>query len=494
MNEIEIKRHSFDLAKNRLKEFSEKTEAELAIDKVKTDGGLFGLGDHKVTGYELNRRLESIQGHLIDVNSTNNRTIKEFKEVYNALDALDKDYIASIVASVKAIEKTSNDVRTQQGTLKQHNEKLASQQNKLHSHQIEIEKNVANITKIVTALKTFKEKLDSYKHLTDIDKIWSDCKTIRNEIQVVSDSITALSKKTTNDIANANSKNKALVEQVNKDILTLRKEADSYKNFFSDLAEKIEDTAKRLDEQIPTIQYVLEFVNQMSNITHLSDIDSMWADVSDAKESINSIKNELHNVNDGILQMKSHFEQLDAFVAVLKGYIHLQDIDSMWDDLSNIKTEIKEIHKNIINSEEEIQKHQRELERLNIESVEQKRITDTLSQNQTETKEYAKTNRELITELQEFRGEVDSLEHLVDVDSLWEQGNVLKMELADTNNSVISLQQKTVEIDNEIADKTEKMQYSIASLERKLKYAYFVAGGALGLAVVELLLALTGVI
>lgn len=494
MNEIELRRHSFDLAKNRLKRFSEKTEAEIAIDKVRTDGGFLGLGDHKVTGYELNRRLESIQSHLIDINLTNNGTIKEFKEVYNALDALDKDYIASIVASVKAIEKTSNDVRTQQGALKQHNEKIASQQNKLDSHQIEIEKNVANITKIVTALKTFKEKLDSYNHLTDIDKIWSDCKTIRNEIQVVSDCITALSKKTTNDISNANTKNKALVEQADKDILTLRKEADSFKNLFSELSKKIDDTAKQLDEQIPTIQDVLEFVNQMGNITHLNHIDSMWADVSAAKESINSIKNELHNVNDGILQMQSHFEQLDAFAAVLKGYVHLQDIDSMWDDLSNIKTEIKKIYKKIIDGEEVIQKQQSDLERLNFESIEHKRIIDTLSQNQTETKVYAKTNRDLITELQEFRGEVDSLEHLVDVDFMWEQGNVLKTDLADTNGSVISLQQKTVEIDNEIADKTEKMQYLIALLERKLKYAYFIAGGALGLAVVELLLALTGVI
>ena len=52
MDEIEIKRHSFELAKNRLKEFSEKTEDELEIDKVETDGGFLWLFDHKVTGYE----------------------------------------------------------------------------------------------------------------------------------------------------------------------------------------------------------------------------------------------------------------------------------------------------------------------------------------------------------------------------------------------------------------------------------------------------------
>lgn len=232
MNEIAIKRHSFDLAKNRLKEFSEKTEAELEIDKVRTDGGFLGLGDHKVTGYELNRRLETIQEHFIAVNTTNNKVIKEFREVYNALDVLDKDYITSIVANVKAIEKTSNDVRVQQGTLKQHNEKLANQQSKLDAHQAEIEKNVANISKIVAALKVFKEKLEGYKHLTDIDKIWNDCKSIQNEIRVVSDSITKFSKKTTEDIATANNKNKTLSDQVNRDILTLRNEAKSFKEFF----------------------------------------------------------------------------------------------------------------------------------------------------------------------------------------------------------------------------------------------------------------------
>ena len=174
MNEIEIKRHNFDLAKNRLKEFSETTEAELGIDKVRTDGGLFGLGDHKVTGYELNDRLETIQENFISVNRTNNKVIKEFREVYNALDVLDKEYITYIVANVKTIEKTSNDVKTQQVILKQHHETLASQQSKLNVHQTEIEKSVANISKIVTTLKAFKEKLEDYRHLTDIDKIWND--------------------------------------------------------------------------------------------------------------------------------------------------------------------------------------------------------------------------------------------------------------------------------------------------------------------------------
>lgn len=174
MNEMEIKRHNFDLAKNRLKEFSEKPGTEFEIENVSPDGGFLWLFDHKVTGEELNERLGTIQNNFIAVNKTNNEVIKEFREVYNALDVLDKDYITSIVANVKAIEKTSNDVRRQQETLQWHNEQLVDQQRKLEAHQVEIERNVENISKIVTALKAFKEKIESNQSLTDIDSRWKD--------------------------------------------------------------------------------------------------------------------------------------------------------------------------------------------------------------------------------------------------------------------------------------------------------------------------------
>ena len=72
MNELEVKRHGFDLAKDRLKDFSETTAAELKIDDVSVEGGFLWMGDHKVTGKELNERIETIQNHLITINNTNN--------------------------------------------------------------------------------------------------------------------------------------------------------------------------------------------------------------------------------------------------------------------------------------------------------------------------------------------------------------------------------------------------------------------------------------
>lgn len=494
MNKLDIKRHSFELAKNRLKEFSEKNEAELTIDRVKTDGGFLGLGDHKVTGYELNNRLESIQGHLIDMNSTNNKTIKEFKEVYNALDALDKDYITSIIASVKAIEKTSNDVRRQQETLKQHNNKLSNQQNKLDFHQVEIDKNVDNMKKIVTTLKAFKERLDGYKHLTDIDKIWSDCKTIRNDIRVVSDSITALSAKTKNDIATVNSKNKNLFEQLNKEILTIQKETKQYMDFFSDLSEKLDATANHLDEQIIIIEQISDFVSQVNSISHLYDVDSIWEDVSNAKESIVSVGNELQGVNNNINQMQNHFDQVDEFIAVMNNYTHLKDIDCIWKDLTTVIKEVSDLFKVVDEGNKEIREHQSKLERLNSSSIQHQDELDILSKSQNETKEYAEINRSSIIELKAFKNDVKSIVHIVDVDSMWEQGNELKTDLVKVNSRIGDLKDKTTEIDKKIADNADEMQDKVDSLMTKLKYAYCIAGGALGLAVIELILVLTGVI
>lgn len=414
MNEIAIKKHSFDRAKNRLKEFSEKTEAELEIDKVQTDGGFLGLGDHKVTGYELNRRLETIQEHFIAVNTTNNKVIKEFREVYNALEALDKDYITSIIANVKAIEKTSNDVRVQQGTLKQHNEKLANQQSKLDAHQDEIEKNVANISKIVTALKVFKEKLEGYKHLTDIDKIWNNCKTIQNEIKVVSDSIIEFSTKVAENIEAANNKNKALSDQVNRDIRTLRNEAKSFKEFFSELSEKLECTTNLLNNQIPVIKETASFVEYLKNVAHIDDVDSMWDDINKAKVNFDTIENSLQNIDADILKMEKHIDEIDAFVDILNGYTHLQDIDNIWNDLEVCKTNIEKINGNI-------QTHQSELDNLATTSAGHKESIDTLFKNLATAEKYAVDSRNLITELEAFRAEVSALNHLMEVDEIWKQ-------------------------------------------------------------------------
>lgn len=553
MDEIVIKRHNFNAIKKRLKEFSEKTEPELEVDKVQTDGGFLGLGDHKVTGYELNKRLEKIQENFIAIRTTNHKLIKEFREVYDVFEVLDKEYITAIIDNVKSIEKNNNDFRKHQKMLEQHNEKLANQQSKLNAHQTEIEKNLANMSKIVTTLKAFNKKMEGYNHLTDIDKIWEDCKTIQSEIIIVSDSITMLSKKVTEDIETSNNKNKALSEQVHREILTIRNEAQSFKEFFSDFSEKFESTVNLLDNQILLIKNINSFTEHLKAIDHIDNVDSMWDDINKAKENFNTVENSLKNMQAVILKMQKHLEEIDSFVDVLNSYTHLQDIDNIWDDLDICKTNIERINGNI-------QAHQGELDNLTTTSEKHTESIAILFKNLADAEEYAGYSRRLITKLDDFRAEVSALNHLMEVDEIWKQIKEYKirinrveqedkshtdklneLEQADdkmherinSNAHNISLlkeykdkligiyhlddvdniwkdveehtskliefekrdieltstiQKNKEEVNENIAELVQSTNVTIKTLTKKVKYAYWIAGGSAGLAIIELIL------
>ncbi len=397
MDEIAIEKHSFEQAKNRLKEFSEQTEDELKIKKVKENGGFFGLGKHKVTGSELNERLEIIQKHFIEVNTINNKVIKEFREVYNALDALDKDYITSIVTNVKAIEKTSNDVRVQQGILKQHNEKLENQQRKLDAHQTEIEKSVANISKIVTALKVFKEKLEDYKHLTDIDIICEDLDVCKTNIEKMNEDIQ--------------------IHQ--KELITLAVTGAEHKEFIDTLFKNLAEAEKYAVDSRNLITELETFRVEVSALNHLMEIDETWKRTEDHQIRINRVEQE----------GKSHTDKLNELIqADMK---MRESIDSNESDINGLK---------------------------------------------------------------EYRDKLGSISHLEDVDNIWKDVKEHTSQLIESERKDESLaaaiQKNKEEVDKNIADTAQTINAAIGSLTKKVKYAYWIAGGSAGLAIIELILLL----
>ena len=269
MNELVIKTHDFELAKKGLKEFSQKKADELNIGTVRTDGWFFGLGDHKVTGAELNERLSTIQQHLIDLNTTNNKTIKEFGQVYSALEALDRDYIQAILISIKATEKTSERIQATQDQIKQ----IVNDQKKT-----------------LEVLKKFKQKLDGYAHLEDIDKIWIDCQKWYNETVTLSNSI---------DSAMVISKANA---QKAKD---LEKVLDTSEK-------KINDLSNQLNQHIEKLEAIISFISELEQIVHLQDIDEMWDSIELNSSQLSELEKQRDKTN-SIVQTNK--ESTDAAIA-----------------------------------------------------------------------------------------------------------------------------------------------------------------------------------
>lgn len=228
MGELIIKTHDFEASKNQLKVFSEQTQTDLELRKVDISGGFLGLGDHKVTGYELNVLTTQIQDYLIDLNSLNTKFIKEFGQVYNALEALDKDYIQAILIAIKAAEKANDEVKIAQGDI---------------TKTIELQK------KTITVLKQFKEKIESYEHLGDVDKLWDAFLKIREEISLIN-----------NDIKNINSlaqNQLQAIEMLNQFKITLEecehlKDIDMLWSQFESFSNETGDKCKTFERAIIT--------------------------------------------------------------------------------------------------------------------------------------------------------------------------------------------------------------------------------------------------
>lgn len=257
MEELTIKTHDFETAKKSLQDFAEQVPEELEIAAVETDGGFLGLGDHKVTGDELNERLGTIQQHLIEIKNMNDRTIKEFGQVYSALEALDRDYIQAILISIKGTEKTS--------------EGIANAQKKIR----EI---INNQKKTLEVLIKFKEEIESYKHLGDIDGIWEDYQKFQNKIALLEESVgEALS------IGNRNEEKNQTLEEL-------------------------------LDKQQNSIQNLINFSDEISQYEHLRDIDQIWDNVQRNDKELDSLGQYNERVSEQLMDIQEKNEKTNALI------------------------------------------------------------------------------------------------------------------------------------------------------------------------------------
>lgn len=156
-----IEAHKFDEAKKGLKAFSDESKTTYQISKVKSDGGLFGLGNHKVTGTELNGIISQIQNYLINANKCEMKIIEEFGEVYNTFEALDKEYIQSILISIESAKKANS---------------------KAVKAQEDINKTITVLSSAIEQLSQFKEKLESLEHLGNVDELYSNLEKLSDYV------------------------------------------------------------------------------------------------------------------------------------------------------------------------------------------------------------------------------------------------------------------------------------------------------------------------
>ena len=442
MNNVIIKTHDFEVAKNGLKRFSQKSESDLELDSVSESGGLFGWGDHKVTGAELNRRLSTIQTHLIDINKINIDTVKEFGQVYDAFEALDRDYIPAILMSIKAAEKANVEVKEAQA---------------------DIGRILDNQKKTLEILKGFQKKMESYKHISDIDKLWGDF-LVAQQTLAKTDSLI----QSTKDMANKNTQDinalnnfKSRLEKIkhinNVDELWNSSEILREKISLSDT--QIRDLVSKLDIQSSSIDVLNDFKNGIDLVVHLNDVDRMWEDVERVCETIASMDSDIKSIQKEFDNQKNKFQALLEYKTMLEGYAHLNDIDRMWDKIETNSEKISQTDKGIIECRNAIDSYNQSIDTLFV-----------------------------------FKSKLEDYEHLCDVDSMWDRENELQENLDSTNNLVGIQQKQILDIEKAINEIQQNSEERNKQFTRKMKIAYAVAGSSIGIAIIELILIMIKVI
>ena len=99
MQDIQVKKQNFETLKNTLKSFSNNLPKTPLLVKFQEDNWI-GLSKN-VTGKEMNEFIVKLQKVFSETNATSIKIIKEFNDIYNVFEALDKEYIEYFEASIQ---------------------------------------------------------------------------------------------------------------------------------------------------------------------------------------------------------------------------------------------------------------------------------------------------------------------------------------------------------------------------------------------------------
>lgn len=325
MGEYEIiKPHTFEDAQKNLKEFLDRTSPDLGIDKVSTSGGLFGWFDHNVTGEELNKVTGQIQNYLIKFNGLHSDFIKEFGQVYKALESLDKEYIPAILSAVNGAKRASEQAKKAQEDIK---------------------KIIDGQKKTIKILEDHKAKLDKLKYLTNIDEIWNTSRTLKEDM----DSVKGKSNELKKQLGDLEGSIKALQKFANEildyehleNVDEMWEKIVSFEDELSEKSAKIEDLISTTESNTHMLEKISNSISFINEIEHLRDIDAVWSDVEKHKRDLSELHQASKDASDGIKDLKTSESELLGFKKNLEQQSHLKEIDQLWDKVEEAESKIK---------------------------------------------------------------------------------------------------------------------------------------------------------
>lgn len=317
--EYSIQKTDFEKQKKELKKFAEQPATSTELDKFSTggqwsdfwSGGLLGvLSGHKVTGEEINSLVVELQNCFAEINERDRKVIKEFGQVYETFEALDKGYIQGIVIGVKSAEKASQEAKEAQK---------------------DIDDTIKALQITINKLKDFKDEIKRYSHLNDIDSLWKDVQSQGKMIAGFPAELAELSKRLTGRIDEILAF-KTEIEKVKhlKDIDSMWENTKSLRDDISKLSEFIDEKIGNIESDISNLK---EFIDGQK---HAKDIDKIWEEVQKLRKSA---------------------EFYDAFIDDIRKIEHLRDVDDEWNFSHDLLKDIEDANVKVLAVKDKVQEY-----------------------------------------------------------------------------------------------------------------------------------------
>lgn len=289
---------------------------------------------------------------------------------------------------------------------------------------------IEQIESTLLILQNFKKQLEeNTKHLNDIDIIWNS------------------------------------TEQLNIDV--------------SDLKKRISDD---IDLKIESLN---NFKSSLDEIKHLHDVDAMYVNLASLKNELKQEKlvsrKRLSGIEESIACLQNRTQKLDSIV-------HLDDLDTMHQDLYQLQGDFNNLKENQRIKFESFDEFKSSIEKIeHIEEVDElwdnyENIKATAEKAESLSVENSKCSAEMtarLNDLDEYRDKLISYAHLNEVDNTWEDV------------------QKINDFVNEIKDDLQSvsvLKNEVAFFRKQLKTMYFIVGGVAGLVILQFILNVVGVL
>ncbi len=271
MSNLPINYHSFEINKNKIKDFSNTLPTPIELKAVAEDGIIF---DHRVTGAEFNSAIKQVQKAFRENNDVNKKIIKEFSVIYDAFESLDKDYIQGIKSSVASADKSSKQALEACAKARVAREEIKKTQEVLIKNvknlQGKIEVIDSSLSKKDVAIKNLAESINSELEQQKLlrEKITSDLESYKAKIAEQSRIVLELKEKIDTKVAEF----KTQIDQQNRSIQEVNGIINSYVEYYNSKFDEQSSFNIELSTKIDTYkeEYQAKFGEQNATIEELN--------------------------------------------------------------------------------------------------------------------------------------------------------------------------------------------------------------------------------